>query len=181
MERVITEEELYDELYGDWGTAFHLEQSRHYQKDLDYLDAWLAGDWTPPPELWPHYAHWCTKVTEAVAAGRRMERVRIFAEPPTTYQQWELWVGRWNVEAGEVIRYMTETKAAEVGVVPGVGPDDFWLLDNERLIVMPWGPNGEQGEFVITTDPERVATVRHWWGLAVTNSSEHDYTVPPAT
>lgn len=49
---------------GEGSTAFHLEQSRHYRKDLEHVEAWVAGDRTPPPQRWPHFAHWCARVSD---------------------------------------------------------------------------------------------------------------------
>ena len=94
---------------------------------------------------------------------------------PTPYQQWELWGGQWNCQAGEVIRYLSEATARQAGLIPGVGPDDLWLLDDERLIVLSWGADGERGPTWLVTDPERVAAAAHWWAVAVSHSGMHDY------
>jgi hypothetical protein len=166
MGELIDDSRLYELLGSFRHSAYHLEQQAHYAADLDQYRVWLAGDRTPLPELWPGFRDWCDLVRSHTVAGRRVERVRILDEPPTPYQQWELWGGRWNTTAGEIIRYLARRTATDIGLIPAVGPDDFWLLDNRRLITLAWDTDGSRGPTRLVTDPDRVTAARKWWAIA---------------
>ena len=154
-------------------TGQHFQQQRHYAPNHDEMGPWLAGDLTTSPSVSdPSYQVWFDLVSERVAAGRRIERLRVHAEPETQCQQWERWLGRWSTEAGEVIRYMTEADAAAIGVSRLVGVNDFWLFDSETLVEMPW-PDGEWGEMTLVSDPVVVADARTCWELSWARAHEH--------
>ena len=60
-----------------------------------------------------------------------MHRVRIISLPPSDYSRYGLYVcQRWNIPAGEDIRYLDRTDAA------GLPDHDFWLFDSCRLYLM---------------------------------------------
>ena len=162
----LPDNQLYHELRSFKKTAYHLEQQRHYASDLAEFEVWLAGGRDPLPEAWPAFGEWCDLVVDHVAAGRKVERIRVFVEPPTPYQEWEQWAGQWNIAAGEVIRYMSETAAHQIGL-SSLGPDDWWLLDNKKLLIRSWGPGGERGPLRIVTDPDRVKAAARWWAVAI--------------
>jgi hypothetical protein len=66
--------------------------------------------------------------------------------PHTDYQRWLLSVTHHNVNAGEDIRYVPRHLAGEVP------PDDWWLLDNSRVVYNLWDENGGPAGLAITTD-----------------------------
>lgn len=77
-----------------------------------------------------------------------MSRIRVVTVPHTDYQRWLLSVTGSNVDAGEDIRYVPRHLAGEVP------PDDWWLIDNERVVYNLWDEHGSQAEAVAaTTDP----------------------------
>ncbi|SUA77674.1 Uncharacterised protein [Nocardia otitidiscaviarum] len=85
------------------------------------------------------------------ARGVRTNRVRVVTVPHSDYQRWLLTVTSGNVEAGEDIRYLPRH------LVTDVPSDDWWLLDNERVVFNLVDEHGVQADGIaITTDPRIV-------------------------
>jgi hypothetical protein len=93
-----------------------------------------------------------------------MGRVRILAEPPTDYQSWELWAAPWHAQAGEQIGYLTRSQANALGLPTRY---DWWLLDEQAVIVMRFDETGRIAGKDLVTDPGIVAEHREWRDLAV--------------
>ena len=88
------------------------------------------------------------------AEGKRVARVRILEEPPTDYQRWLLWASPWHAAAGEDIRYLPRSQAERISL-PLV--NDWWLLDDERVILMVFTEAGEISGKRLLTDSVAVA------------------------
>jgi hypothetical protein len=170
--RVLDEEEFGRHLGSVRHTAFRLELQPAYAEPVEegLLADFLAGD-PEPPALIEGFAAWYAQVTNLTEQGCRFERVRVQEDPPTAYQRWERWVGRWNCEAGEKIRYMTREKAHDVGLLPAAGDRDWWLLDSERLIVMDYDDESRRISSQLVDDIDAVVRARAWWDLAIHNSA----------
>lgn len=121
---------------------------RKGRRDDSFLDGWLAK-----------VRGWC-------AQGKTFRRVRMVTEPPTEYLRWMFEVTDLNVAAGEDIRWISETDARRLGM-PG---HDFYLLDDERVVIMHFGDDGLAGAEV-TSDPAVLAEHQRWrdrvWPVAV--------------
>jgi hypothetical protein len=152
--------------------AFRLELQRSYaEPEEDELYAeFLSGREDPDPEVMPELREWYERVADHVAHGRQIGRVRVQEDPPTDYQRFERALDRWNVRAGEDMRYLTVPHAFEIGLLPAAGTDDWWLLDSSRLIVMRFGDEGVRIEDEIVTDAAAVARACRWRDLAVRHS-----------
>lgn len=138
-----------------------------YAVDLDeYYEAWAAGRTDDPTED-PAFVDWLAYVSALTAAGRRMERVRVQQDPPSDYHRYARWVGGWNIKAGEVIHYTTDDRAAEIGLLPAAGDDDWWLLDDARLVVMEFDVAGVLTRIRLVTDEASIARARAHWELAL--------------
>ncbi len=148
-------------------TAFRLEQQPAYAMDYEaaHFAAFLAGSRRPPTEV-PELAAWYDQISDLTGRGRRFERVRIHQDPPTDYQVWVRWIGRWNEEAGEMLHYVTPQRAVATGLLPDVGPDDWWLLDDAVLVRMRYDQPGIATLF-LATDEEEVAEARRWREIAL--------------
>jgi hypothetical protein len=153
-------------------SAFRLELQRAYSEpsEHDTVARFLAGDPQPPTEV-ADLVEWFEQITALTAAGRHVERVRVHEDPPTGYQRWERWMGAWNIRAGETIRYMTREKAHQIGLLPAAGDRDWWLLDEQLLIVMTFDDRGHRLDTELVTSPEIVEQARAWRDLAVQNSA----------
>lgn len=172
MTRTLTNDEWAAELAGFRYTAFRLEQQREYWEpgEAATIERFIAGDPEDPMQV-PSLVEWFDQIRRQVSEGKRIGRVRIADEPPTPQQRWERWLDRWNTEAGEEIRYLPRSRAHEVGLLPAAGPDDWWLLDSSRLIVMRFDDAGHRVENLLVDDPQRVVQACQWRDLAVHHSA----------
>jgi len=168
MDAPIAEEEFGWALTTFKRSAFRLETRDSYTLSYERaeLERFLAGKPTPPPEVnW--WRPWLEQIAAQTAAGKRISRVRILAEPPSDYQRWELWAAPWHAEAGEQISYINQSRALELRLPVA---DDWWLLDDEQLIVMRFTGTGEIDGKTLITDPARVGEMCLWRDLAVRNA-----------
>jgi hypothetical protein len=165
----VTEQELERLLRTARRSAFRLETRDHYALGYEARDyeRFLAGSPVPPPELdW--WRPWLDQIAAQVKEGKQLGRVRILAEPPTDYQRWELWAAPWHARAGEQIAYMPRSKARKIGL-----PDtsDWWLIDDEKLIIMRFDAEGRITGKTLYTDTPTLKQHRKWRDLAVRNAT----------
>lgn len=169
--RDITEAEFGAAIAGIAHTAFRLELQPGYVEPVEagLLAAFLRGD-QPDPTTMPEFRQWYGQIAAQVRDGKRIERVRVQQDPPTSYQLFERYMDRWNVEAGETMRYLTRQRAHEIGLLPAAGDTDWWLLDSERLILMRFDSEGHRIRNELVTDPAVVVKACMWRDLAVHHS-----------
>ncbi|GAA0527951.1 hypothetical protein GCM10011581_40810 [Saccharopolyspora subtropica] len=118
---------------------------------------WRAGE--PDDLAW--LRPWLDQVAAATRAGRRFARVRVFREPPTEYQRWQLDVSPANIAAGEDVRVLTAGRARALGL-----PNrDFWLFDEDRVALMHFENQQFAGTEIIAA-PEEVNRYRTWRDVA---------------
>ncbi|MEU7746322.1 DUF6879 family protein [Nonomuraea sp. NPDC049158] len=151
--RFLTRSEWVETLHAFQHTAFRLETRENYSEpeeepiihrfldsgeiDESYMDDWIA-------ELAPR-----------LSAGQRMERVRIVSEPHSDYTRFGLALARFNIQAGEDIRYLSRPRAARLDL-----PDhDFWLIDSTTLLILRFGNDDALLGADLVTDPAVV--VKH--------------------
>ncbi|MDQ1292141.1 MAG: hypothetical protein QG608_18 [Actinomycetota bacterium] len=153
-------------------SARRLETRRAYEVEAEApaLEAFARGDRTPLTD-YPYYRPWFERIRAVTAAGGLVQRIRILDEPPTPYQEWEIWIAPCAVEAGENIRYLTRDHARPLGVPTD---HDWWLLDDTRLVVLDFDDNDRPQGGHVLTDPPTIRTHRTWWDLA----SRHATTTP---
>lgn len=156
----ITEAEFIANIESIDKSAFRLELQPAYTEpgERDILAAYLATGDVDPMKA-PGFPGWYALVRDLVTSGRRIERVRVHRDPATDYQRFVRFIGRWNAEAGEDIRYLTSTRAAELGL-PVRDLREWWLLDDERLIDLHFDPDGRRTRTHLTDDPAEVAHAR---------------------
>lgn len=145
-------------------SLFRLELQPSYDSDAgEGLAEFLAGRPTVP-----RYADaWFDQVRAWRRAGVHVERVRVQHDPPTGYQRWERWVGAWNIDAGEDLRYLSRSKAFEVGLLPEAGTADWWLIDASTLLELHFDEPGRKSHNELTRDPRKIAAACKWRDLAV--------------
>lgn len=169
MGRLLSHDEWAAQLAGFEASAFRLELQPAYDEPGDSVARYLAGDPQDPDDV-PEFRAWAAQVRAITDSGRTISRVRVHDDPPNGYQRWERWAGRQTIAAGERIRYLSRSAALAVGLLPAAGPDDWWLLDEARLVVMRFG-----GDRLVVSelvdDPERVAQACAWRDLAVRHST----------
>jgi hypothetical protein len=165
----ITEEEFAELLRTFKRSAWRWETQDAYALNYERADyeRFLAGTSVPPTQIgW--WREWLEQVAAQTSAGKTIARVRVLAEPPTDYQRWMLWAAPWYARAREDITYMTRGRAADLRLPLEV---DWWLLDDERLILMLFTDAGEVSGKILITDPGIVARYREWRDLAVRNAT----------
>lgn len=161
---------LFDDFTAE---AFRLETRDAYAMSYERMDfeKFLSGGpLTEPPEVdW--WRPWLDMVADRTAAGKRVGRVRVLAEPPTDYQRWVVWGGQWNCRAGEDIRYIPRVRAQEIGLPLH---QDWWLFDSSKLVILQFNQHDQLTALETITDPDVVGRHCEWRDLAVRNSSPID-------
>lgn len=129
--------------------AVHLEMRDSYMLDDPAFVAWQRGDRTDPIERWQS---WVDVIRATVARGVVVRRARIVSEPVSEYIRWEHEVTAMNVAAGELVRWLPRRQATSLAL-PG---NDFWLFDDEVVIVGHFDGNGQLSEpgHEVSTDPD---------------------------
>jgi Family of unknown function (DUF6879) len=147
------------------GRAFHLEQRDTYNvaaEDVPF-GRWLRGE----SDDYAWHQDWLAFLRQATAAGVQIQRVRLVSLPYTDYTRWGLHVARLNVEAGEDIRYLPRELAKDIDLPA----EDYWLLDDDTLILSVFSADGRTGCFTHETSPELVQQCRlvrdQVWGRAI--------------
>lgn len=129
-------------------TAWRLEARTWYgllADDHPYQD-FLAG--REPDLAW--FTPWLDLMREQIQVqGKRVERVRVIDQPPSDYLRWEIYLSKWNAEAGEDIRYLPRQVADRLHL-PGY---DFWIFDSTAVAFMVFALSGEFTGPVVVTDP----------------------------
>jgi hypothetical protein len=127
--------------------AFHLEQRDSYNvaAEDEPFRRWLEGE----PDDYAWHQDWLTFVRQATAAGVEIQRVRLASVPHSDYIRWGLDVSPLNIEAGEDIRYLPRHLTEDIELPA----EDFWLLDDDALILSVFSADGRTGSFARATDP----------------------------
>nr|WP_245713511.1 DUF6879 family protein [Nocardia vaccinii] len=108
------------------------------------LRRFLDGE--PDDNLW--FEPWGQLVRTTASRGVAVTRVRVVTVPHVDYQRWLLTLTALNAEAGEDIRYLPRHEAGDVPL------DDFWLLDDQRVVFNLVDENGRAvGASAMTIDP----------------------------
>jgi uncharacterized cysteine cluster protein YcgN (CxxCxxCC family) len=100
-----------------------------------------------------------------------MRRVRVISEPVSEYMKWENACTRLNLEAGEDIRWLPRTQAADL-LLPGA---DCWVFDH-RLVRWNFqrGDGTNPRHYTFSSDPriirDIVAAFEIAWDRAVPNA-----------
>jgi hypothetical protein len=158
--------------------AWMFETGEHYTwaYEAEELRRFQDGSPTPPPQVsW--WRPWLEQIRGLTDQGKQIGRVRVIAEPLTIYQQWERWALPWHTEAGEQIAYMPRNRAAAIGLPS----HDFWLFDDELLILMLYDATGRQSGMVHISHEDAPALVTQhcaWRDLAVHHATLAGAVVP---
>ncbi|MCF1599147.1 DUF6879 family protein [Streptomyces muensis] len=146
----------FGDLFGKFEhTAWRLETRRRYASDeaSDRWDAFIetgsvVEDW---PEGSPAKAFRDTIRTQT-AQGKRVERVRLVDQPPTTGQRYLLGGARWNIATGEDIRNMWRADAERLRLPA----EDFWLFDSRLIALLRFDDDDQLTHVDLITEPAEV-------------------------
>lgn len=128
--------------------AFHLELRDAYnvESEDEPFGRWLRGE----PDDYAWHRDWANFVRQATAAGVEFQRVRLASVPHSDYIRWGLDVSPLNIDAGEDIRYLPRDLTADIELPQ----EDFWLLDDDVLILSVFSADGRTGGFALPSSPE---------------------------
>ena len=145
--------------------AFHLEQQDSYNvaSEDEPFGRWLRHE----PDDYAWHQDWLSFLRQATVAGVAVQRVRLASAPHSDYIRWGLDVSPLNIKAGEDIRYLPRHLTKDIEL-----PDeDYWLLDDDTLILSVFSADGRTGGFAREVDPKLLAqclTVREQvWNRAI--------------
>lgn len=127
--------------------AFHLELKDTYNvaAEDEPFGRWQRGE----PDGYAWHQDWLHFLREVTAAGVQVQRVRLVSLPHTDYTRWGLDVAALNVQAGEDMRYLPRHLAGDIEL-----PDeDFWLLDDDQLVLSVFSDDGRTGGFAREMNP----------------------------
>jgi len=148
--------------------AFKFEQLDSYLVDVDddveVFERWLRGEADPTEGL----DDWLDLMRELTSSGRAVRRARVVTLPPTDYVRFEAAAVPASHAAGEEIHYMSRADAA------GLPEHDFWLLDDDRVLIMHFDDTGMPTAHDLTDNPAEVARHQAWADLAWQRATPYD-------
>jgi hypothetical protein len=164
----VSDRDTIHRILREWhDTSFRLESLAHYSVDAEReeFDAFLRGDPLPPPNP-PDFEEWFDRLRQERAEGRRRSRVHAIAGTLTPYLRYEIeWGYSGNAVAGEDIRIL---HAASWQTSPfGSHPPDFYLLDDERVVLMAYDDGGHWLGGELVTDAAEVDRYRRLRDAAI--------------
>jgi hypothetical protein len=159
-------------LFADFGRSARRLESRAWYRDSEESDAlarFLAG-LPEGPEYVAGRDHWLNGTIRAgVCAGKSFTRVRVFTDPLTPYLRFGLHHCRYNIAAGEDIRYLDQGRAIELGLPA----HDYWLFDETRLALLWFTADDRLLGAQIVTEPAVVRLHAAWLDLAFAHSTTY--------
>ena len=133
-------------------SALHLETRDGYMLDDPMLIDWRSGfryDRADRASWWNGFLE---GVQQATTRGVDVWRARIVSEPVSEYIRFEYDVTFRNVAAGERVRWLPRRLATDIPL-PG---NDFWLFDDETLMVNHFSGDGDWTGTDEVTDPDTI-------------------------
>lgn len=140
--------------------AFRLETLPSYTvpEEEEELRLFLSGETRPAGEL--HTDEYLIKVRQHVDAGRRMRRVHTLISPLNDHLRFQFeWGYAFSVRAGEEVNILDFATTPD----PGLPRQDFWLFDDEHVVLMHYAADGTQTgrELLEGTDPAPYVAFKH--------------------
>ncbi|OUC95583.1 hypothetical protein CA983_33135 [Streptomyces swartbergensis] len=131
-------------------TAWRLETRRRYASDEE-TDTYRQFTETGAAE-WDPDEPYCELIRSQTAQGKRVERVRIVDQPPTTGQLYLLDNARRNSALGEDIRNLHRSEADRLQL-PG---EDYWLFDSRLVARLRFDDDDQLVDVEVITEPSEV-------------------------
>jgi hypothetical protein len=146
-------------------SAVHLEMRDQYdENDPAYKNFCEGGQGTYDRSAW------IKTVSEAVARGVTMRRLRIYSQPATRYIEWEYKLTDENISAGENVRWLPRKRAYDL-LLPGA---DLWMFDNRLVRFHHHAGDGRSlKEYEFVSDPRRVLHVVGAFEMAWERATPH--------
>lgn len=131
-------------------TAWRLETRHRYASDevtdtYQQFTEFGAAEWNPDDP-------YCALIKPQTAQGKRVERVRIVDDPPTTGQLYLLDNARRNSSLGEDIRNLRRADADRLQLPS----EDFWLFDSRLVALLRFDDDDQLVDVELITEPAEV-------------------------
>src|SRR2546423_783153 len=132
-------------------SAWHVEFRDTYnvRSEDEPFERFLNGE----PDNYEWLAEWLGLIREAPAAGVAVQRARIVTVPHGDYTRWGFAVAPHSIAAGEDIRYLPRHQTADIDLPP----EDYWLFDDDTLVLSVFSEDGRTGGFAREPDPNVTA------------------------
>lgn len=129
-------------------SALHLEMRDGYTLNDPMLDEWRAGRRHDPAEPASWWRPWLELMRSVTGRGVEVRRARIVSEPVSEYIRFEYDLTFMNIFVGENVRWLSRREATDIAL-PG---NDFWLFDDEVLVVNHFAGNGDKAAAELVDD-----------------------------
>lgn len=145
--------------------AFHLEVQDTYEtpEESEPFRKFITNE----HDDYEWFQPWLDHVRETTSRGVAVLRARVVSEPHTDYTRFSKAVARFNMEAGEDVRYLPRNLVN----ADELTRDDWWLFDDTVLGFTVFEPSGRWAGAAVTTDPHIVEYAREVkervWGKAI--------------
>ncbi|MDI3386353.1 hypothetical protein QIS99_09010 [Streptomyces sp. B-S-A8] len=133
-------------------TAWRLETRRRYASD-EQTDTYRQFTQTGNVE-WDPNDPYCELIRSRIAQGKRVERVRIVDNPPTTGQLYLLNNAERNASLGEDIRILPRADADRLLI--SSGHRDWWLFDSRFVATLRFDDDDQLVDVELITEPAEV-------------------------
>jgi hypothetical protein len=162
--RLLTDDQWGELLSSCRQSAFHLEMRDAYDADdeRERFQRFLATGRRDHEADYPQRRGWLEAVRRVTTAGVRIRRARIVSEPVSDYIRFEHAGAGPTIESGEELRWLPRRLA--YGITVPV--NDFWLLDDARVVFNDFDGNGRPLGQVMTDDPAITQMCRESFGSA---------------
>ena len=108
------------------------------------------------------------QIATLTCEGKQVTRVRVIEQPPSGYQRWGLYALPWHTEAGERILYIPRNEARSAGLPESA---DWWLLDDERAVIIAFDDEGRIEQRTLVAGPEVMVLYRDWRDIALRHAA----------
>lgn len=179
MRRLLTEDEFVKQFTEFEHTAWKLEVRDRYNvsEETETIERFLKTGDLGRDEDRARTSSWHRNVTARRKEGKTWQRVRVVSDPLSDYIAWEHAVTRFNVEAGEDIRWLPRLHPA-VKQLPAL---DFWLFDNRWSCVLHFDDDDVPYELERIDDPATIAQHCQWRDIAWQHAIPHSEYIPTRT
>lgn len=142
-------------------SAFRLETLQHYAEPAE-AEAFARFRTGKEPDL--DMSWWLGLAERHTAAGRKMSRVRVVAEPPSAYTRFEFVYFPAMAAAGDDIRVIPVAAGSSPAGLPR---QDFWLFDEHDVWILEYDGDGMLLGGELLDDPQAVTEYLCWRDTAL--------------
>jgi hypothetical protein len=151
-------------------TAYRLEVRDRYNMPDEQEGFQLFLQGLPDPNEEQDMRWWVDLMRAATSAGKRVERVRVVTEPHSDYIRFEIAGTRFNLAAGEDIRYLPRSRARLLDL-----PNhDYWMFDSRTVALLHFDADDHLLGAELVTDPTVVVQHCYWRDVAWHHAVRHE-------